>query len=167
MTASATAILNREPAASSPLPMAAVTTAVVAWGFGAILVKVMSIDGISLSFYRLWLGSLLMLAVVAVTRTRVTAAGLRSALPGGVVFGVNVVLFFSAVNHTTIANANLISALQPALVLVVAAPSSARRSAYARSPGPLSRSSASPSSSSAPPAPPSGPPPATPWRSAP
>ena len=51
-------------------PMAAVTTAVVAWGFGAILVKVMSIDGISLSFYRFWFGTLLMLAVVVATRTR-------------------------------------------------------------------------------------------------
>lgn len=104
------------------MPMAAVTTAVVAWGFGAILVKVMSIDGISLSFYRLWLGTLLMLAVCGATRTRLTLTGLRQAVPGGAVFGVNVVLFFSAVNHTTIANANLISALQPALVLVVAGP---------------------------------------------
>ena len=102
--------------------MLAVATAIAAWGFGAILVKVMSIDGISLSFYRLWFGSLLMLAIVLVTRTPVSVHAMRRAIPGGLVFGVNVVLFFSAVNHTTIANANLISALQPALVLVVAGP---------------------------------------------
>ena len=121
-TASAASILRRDHAEASALPMGAVTTAVVAWGFGAILVKVMSIDGISLSFYRLWFGTLLMLAVCAGMRMRLTLAGLRSAVPGGIVFGVNVVLFFSAVNHTTIANANLISALQPALVLAVAGP---------------------------------------------
>ena len=107
---------------ASPLPTLAVAIAIFAWGFGAILVRVMSIDGISLAFYRLWFGFLLMAAVVAVSGQPVSLAALRSAIPGGIVFGVNVALFFSAVNHTTIANANLISALQPALVLVIAGP---------------------------------------------
>jgi drug/metabolite transporter (DMT)-like permease len=113
---------SHDAVATSPLPFLAVVAAVVSWGFGAILVKVMSIDGVSLAFYRLWLGFGLMILVVSVRRRRPTLEALRFAAPGGILFGVNVALFFSAVNHTTIANANLISALQPAIVLLFAGP---------------------------------------------
>ena len=111
-----------DPVATSPLPFLAVVAAVVSWGFGAILVKVMSIDGISIAFYRLWLGLGLMIVIVALRRRRPTFEALRLAVPSGLFFGVNVALFFSAVNHTTVANVNLISALQPAIVLLFAGP---------------------------------------------
>src|SRR5205085_224072 len=47
---------------------------------------------------------------------------LWAALPGGVAFSADITLFFTAVKHTTVANATMISALQPALVLFVAGP---------------------------------------------
>ena len=47
---------------------------------------------------------------------------LWAALPAGVAFGADIGLFFTAVKHTTVANATMISALQPALVLFVAGP---------------------------------------------
>lgn len=105
-----------------PLPTLLVAAAVMSWGFGGVLVKLMSISGLSLAFYRLWFGFLVMLAVVAVARRPLTLDVMRRAAPAGVLFGINVVLFFSAVRLTTVASANLIGALQPAIVLLVAGP---------------------------------------------
>lgn len=109
-------------AGHSPFPMLAVAAAVSSWGFGGVLVKLMSISGLSLAFYRLWLGFVLMLVISTLARKRVTLDVLRRAAPAGLLFGVNVAFFFSAVRLTTVANANLISALQPAIVLVAAGP---------------------------------------------
>jgi drug/metabolite transporter (DMT)-like permease len=47
---------------------------------------------------------------------------LWAALPAGIAFAADIGLFFTAVKHTTVANATMISALQPALVLFVAGP---------------------------------------------
>jgi drug/metabolite transporter (DMT)-like permease len=104
------------------VPTLAAAAAVMSWGLGGVLVKLMSISGLSLAFYRLWFGFLVMLAVVAVARRPITLDAMRRSAPAGVLFGINVVLFFSAVRMTTVANANLIGALQPAIVLVVAGP---------------------------------------------
>ena len=104
------------------IPALVVALAVMSWGFGGVLVKLMSISGLSLAFYRLWFGFLLMLAIVVVARRLPTLSDVRRAAPAGLLFGVNVALFFSAVRLTTVANANLIGALQPAIVLMVAGP---------------------------------------------
>jgi drug/metabolite transporter (DMT)-like permease len=103
-------------------PTLVVAGAVMSWGLGGVLVKLMSIGGLSLAFYRLWFGFLLMLAIVVVARRLPTLADVRRAAPAGVLFGVNVAFFFTAVRLTTVANANLIGALQPAIVLMVAGP---------------------------------------------
>ena len=105
-----------------PVPTIAAAMAVMSWGLGGVLVKLMSISGLSLAFYRLWFGFLLMLAVVVLARRPMTLDIVRRAAPAGMLFGINVVFFFSAVRMTTVANANLIGALQPAIVLVVAGP---------------------------------------------
>jgi drug/metabolite transporter (DMT)-like permease len=96
--------------------------AVVAWGFGGILVKQVPVDGLTVSFYRLWLGTGVMAVLLAVARHRPTLREMALSAPAGAIFGVNMVLGFTAVKVTTVANATLIGALQPALVLVVAGP---------------------------------------------
>jgi drug/metabolite transporter (DMT)-like permease len=107
---------------TSPIPVLAVALAVAAWGFGSILVKLVSFDGVLVSFYRLWLGFAVMFVFLYVTNARLTLASLREALPAGLLFGVNVAMYFSAVKLTSVANATLISALQPGIVLLVAGP---------------------------------------------
>lgn len=104
------------------LPMFAVTTAVCAWGLGNVWVKLADVEGLALAFYRLWLASAVLVAVLAVSGGRLRTGVLTRAAPAGVLFGVNVAMFFSALKLTSVANANLITALQPALVLVVAGP---------------------------------------------
>ncbi len=110
------------PIAGDRLPMLAVAAAVTWWGLGNVLVKLVSLDGIVLSLYRLWMAVLVMALVMAYARVPLTLRGFRDALPGGVLFGVNVAMFFSALKLTSVANVTLIQALQPAIVLVIAGP---------------------------------------------
>ncbi len=106
----------------SRLPVAAVAAAVTAWGCGNVLVKLDSFDGIVLALYRLWVAVALMFVLTSLAGIRPTLRDLREAVPGGVLFGVNIVMFFSALKLTSVADATLISALQPALVLMIAGP---------------------------------------------
>jgi drug/metabolite transporter (DMT)-like permease len=101
-------------------PVAAVAAAIVTWGFASPLVKYASLSGPAMGFYRLWLGAAVLLLVLRLGRWRVTRETLRWAAPAGVVFGGNLLLFVVSVKMTTVANATLIGALQPAIVLLVA-----------------------------------------------
>jgi drug/metabolite transporter (DMT)-like permease len=94
--------------------------AVAAWGLGGILVKQVSVDGLTVAFYRLWLGSALTVILLVVARHRPTVREFALSAPAGAIFGINMVLGFTAIKITTVANATLIGALQPALVLLVA-----------------------------------------------
>jgi drug/metabolite transporter (DMT)-like permease len=72
--------------------------------------------------HRLWLGSLILLAVLYAAGRRLTWQTIRASAPGGALLGVEISFFFSAIKHTSIADVAVISALQPALVLMVAGP---------------------------------------------
>jgi drug/metabolite transporter (DMT)-like permease len=91
----------------------------VFWGVGGALAKIVPLPGLVLGFHRLWLGAVVMTGLLLVTGGRLSPHHLRLALPGGLAFGLNIAFFFVAVKVTTVANATVISALQPALVLVV------------------------------------------------
>lgn len=104
------------------LALAAVVVVVVVWGSGAPAGKLTDAPGLVLVFWRLWLAVPLMLAAAAISRRPVTLATLRRALPGGALFGLHLVLFFSALRETSVAVVTVVSALQPALVLLVAGP---------------------------------------------
>ena len=101
-------------------PIAAVGAAVVTWGFVSPLVKYASLNGPAMSFYRLWIGVIVLFVAMRLARFRISRETLRWAVPAGVVFGGNMLLFVVSVKMTTVANATLIGALQPAIVLLVA-----------------------------------------------
>jgi drug/metabolite transporter (DMT)-like permease len=101
------------------LSTTAAVVAVVSWGVGPVVVKGTDLDGLAVAFYRLTFGALGMMAVLYGTGRRLTWQLLRAAVPGGIAFGADIVLFFVAVKQTTVADAVIISALQPALVLLV------------------------------------------------
>jgi drug/metabolite transporter (DMT)-like permease len=105
------------------LGLLAAIAAVVVWGVSAIAIKqVDDLSGLGLACYRIWLGALLVTAVFLATGGRLSWQLLRRSLPGGLAFTLDLVLFFVAVQETSIANATIIGALQPVLVLAVAAP---------------------------------------------
>jgi drug/metabolite transporter (DMT)-like permease len=73
-----------------------------------------------MGFYRLSIGAVVLLLAMRLGRLSLSRETLRWAVPAGVVFGGNLLLFVVSVKMTTVANATLIGALQPAIVLLVA-----------------------------------------------
>ena len=114
------ATAQQTTARHATLGTAAAVVAMVSWGFGPVLIRLTAMPGLTLAVYRLWLGFLLMVPLWAAARRPLSWRVLRQSLPAGVMFGSNAALFFSAVKLTSVANATLIGALQPALVLLVA-----------------------------------------------
>jgi drug/metabolite transporter (DMT)-like permease len=99
----------------------AACASVVVWGASSVLIK--QVDGVSgpaLSFHRLWIGALLTGTAFLLSGGRYSRRLLLLSLPGGAAFGLDIVLFFSAIKETSIANATIIGALQPLLVLAIA-----------------------------------------------
>jgi len=107
---------------SSRLGASAVLTAVLVWAFTNTLIKLSSQPALSFALYRLWLGAATLFVLLALAGRRLTRPVVRASAPGGALLGVEIAFFFSAVKHTSIADVTVISALQPALVLLVAGP---------------------------------------------
>jgi drug/metabolite transporter (DMT)-like permease len=100
--------------------LAAVIVGTVAWGSTGIFVKEIRLAALPLTFCRLWLGVVLLGALLLARRRPLSLAALwRSVLPG-LFLAADIALFFSALKLTSVAVATVIGALQPALVLVVA-----------------------------------------------
>jgi drug/metabolite transporter (DMT)-like permease len=99
--------------------MAAAVLAVVVWGMGSVIVKLVDTGALVFAFYRLWLAVAFLATILLVTRRRLTWTGLRTSGLGGMLFGLHIVLFFSAVQRTSVADVTLIGALQPILLLAV------------------------------------------------
>jgi drug/metabolite transporter (DMT)-like permease len=103
------------------LGLLAATCAVVVWGASSVAIKqVEGLNGLGLACYRIWLGALLVTVGFLATGGRVSRRLLRLSFWGGITFTADLVLFFCAVQETSIANATVIGALQPLLVLAVA-----------------------------------------------
>jgi len=98
-------------------------SAVVVWGATSVAIKqVEGLSGLAVATYRIWLGALVVTIVFLLSGGRITKRLLWQSLPGGITFTADLVLFFCAVQITSVANATIIGALQPVLVLAVAAP---------------------------------------------
>jgi drug/metabolite transporter (DMT)-like permease len=100
--------------------LVAAAAGAAAWGFTGIFVKLAAVSPLVLSMYRLWLGALLMGLLLAARGRRITWRLLRQSIPAGVLFCLDITLFFAALRYTSVAVASVIGALQPALVLIVA-----------------------------------------------
>ncbi len=98
----------------------AVLSASVFWSFGGVLGKSTGASGVVLSFWRLWIASAVLLAVAAIMRRWPSLADLRASFVAGVLFGLNLCVFFITLHYTTIAVALIIGALSPVIALPVA-----------------------------------------------
>ena len=102
------------------LPLAAVCLVVFVWSFGPLFVRATSVSSLTFAFFRLWIAVPVMWVAAYASGGRPSMALLRRALPGGVLFGISMVLGFLAYRATSIANATLIPSLTPAVILVLA-----------------------------------------------
>jgi drug/metabolite transporter (DMT)-like permease len=111
--------------ASEPRPaagLAAAGMAVTLWGTTSVLIK--QVDGITplaVACYRVWLGAAMVTIVHLARGGGISLRLLRQCFLGGLAFAADLILFFYAVNHTSVANASVIGALQPVLVVLVSA----------------------------------------------
>ncbi len=96
--------------------------AAVGWGFGAIFARLASAPGLVLTFYRMWLGAALLSIIVYASGRRLTRSTMRSSWLGGLFLAADMAMFFSAIKLTSVLDATVISAVQPALVLIAARP---------------------------------------------
>ena len=103
-----------------PIGVIAVAIPVVGFALANLIVKIVPVPALTFAFWRLWLGSAAMLAIVAIARRPITRDVLRAGVPAGLLFGLNIMLFFAALKETTVADVLVISALQPALTVLVA-----------------------------------------------
>lgn len=94
----------------------------MAWSASGVIAKGLSMDGLAIVLYRMWMYSVLVIAILVLRGGRLSWATMKVSAPGGIGFGFDLVLFFSAVKMTTMANATVIGALQPILLLALAGP---------------------------------------------
>ena len=124
-TSSASAAAGGSPA-SPPVPVrtlgyGAAVAALLFWGGQAVIAKGVDLDPLPMVFYRIWLAVVWSIAFLYLIGGRLNLAVLVRCLLGGVAFGLDLVLFFTALKLTTVANATVIASVQPVL-LVFAAP---------------------------------------------
>jgi drug/metabolite transporter (DMT)-like permease len=93
--------------------------AVFAWGFGPLLVRGIDASAPTIVFWRLWLATPVMVAVAYLSGGRLSRPLLKIVFVPGVLFGTSMIVGFAAFQTTSIANATLIGALQPALMLFI------------------------------------------------
>lgn len=103
------------------LAIAADLFAATLWGFTGIIVIYAKTAPFVLNFYRLWISVALMLATLLMRHRRLRWRVLARAAPSGILLCVNLTCYVFAFRLTSIANASVIGALQPALVLILAA----------------------------------------------
>lgn len=115
--------MRTESSSSRPgAPLAAATTAVVIWGFAPVFVETIGATGLVTATYRMVLGAPVMWAINRLMGGRVTRDILKVAAPAGVLFVADIILGFSAFEHTSLAIASIIGSLFPAVVLLVSGP---------------------------------------------
>lgn len=100
----------------------ALSIAMLAWGITGVAAKAVDMGGMALAAYRSSVGAVALVSMVYLSGRRLTWAKVWVGIPGGIFLGLDLILFFSAVKLTTVANATVIGALQPALVILISAP---------------------------------------------
>lgn len=102
------------------LAILAVSAATFAWGWPGVLIKLTSLSALAFAMIRLWMGVLAYFGVLFVLRRRLSWTTFRACALGGVFFGLDISLSFSAYKATTIVDATIIGALSPIFILLVA-----------------------------------------------
>ena len=103
------------------LPVLASLVAVTAWGFGPLSVRGISASAPTIAFYRFAVAVPVFWLIAHFTGGRVDRRLLRAALAPGLCFGASFITSFESFQRTSIANATLIGALTPVVIMPIAA----------------------------------------------
>jgi len=98
-------------------PVILAVGATVLWSVGNLMAAASDLPGPQLAFWRITFGALLYQAVFRFRGGRMSVPTLRTAALGGLAFGLSSILFFTALQTTSVASVTIIIALQPVLIL--------------------------------------------------
>jgi drug/metabolite transporter (DMT)-like permease len=99
------------------LGVLAVIGLVAAFSLSSTLVKRAESPGVLVAFWRMAVVSVLWNAVLWSSGRRVTLADVRRVYVPGILFGLNLAIFFAGATHNSVANAALIGSLAPFLIV--------------------------------------------------
>jgi drug/metabolite transporter (DMT)-like permease len=100
----------------------AVALVVLLWGIGPLFVRAVDASALTIAAARNWLAVPVALLIAWLAKSPVTWRTLRVALAGGLTFAVAQTLAFASFHETSLANAALISAMSPLVIVIVAVP---------------------------------------------
>ena len=103
------------------LGIAAVSLTTLIWGLVPLILKRIEMPTIAFASYRLWMGVLVYAVIFAATGRRPSWRTLKTCALGGVFFGADIFLSFTAFRLTSVANATIIGALAPVFIMLGAA----------------------------------------------
>lgn len=103
------------------LPQLAAMAAIVAWSFGPLFVRGIDADVSTIVLWRILVALPFAIGVAYLTGGRLSWSLLWQATPTGICFALSIIFGFASFQETSIVNATLIPALQPVLILLVAA----------------------------------------------
>lgn len=110
--------MSGRPREPREVAISAVLIGVVGWGVGPLLVRGMSVSGVTVSFYRMWLAVPVMVLLARVLGERLTWRTLKLCVVPGVLFAFSMMFGFQSMRTTSIANATLIGQLSPAIMIL-------------------------------------------------
>ena len=99
---------------------ASAAVAVCCWSVGNVIVAGFDLPGLQIGFWRLFLGAAVYTTFLYAGGRRITWVTARLVALPAVTIALEIAVFFVAIQHTSLANATTIGALQPILLMVVA-----------------------------------------------
>ena len=92
--------------------------AMTMWSAGNIMVRSIDMPGVQIAFWRITLSAVVYTLFLRIRGRTITVSEFRESAPAAIAISVEIAIFFVAIQHTTVANATIIGALQPILLLV-------------------------------------------------
>jgi drug/metabolite transporter (DMT)-like permease len=100
----------------------AVSVVVLLWGMGPLFVRAVDASALTIATTRNWIAVPVVLLIARLAKASITWYSLRAALLGGLLFAVAQTLGFASFHETSLANAAIIGAMSPLLIVIVAVP---------------------------------------------
>ena len=98
----------------------AVIAGVTCWSLGNLIVRDTTLDGPQAALWRYVIGAVLYSSLYRATTGRLQLSQAMVAAPAAVAIAIEIALFFTAIQRTTVANVTVIAALLPLLLMGVA-----------------------------------------------
>lgn len=95
---------------------------VFVWGVGPLFVRAVDASALTIAVARNWIAVPVALLIAWLAKAPLTWRWLRFAIPGGLTFAVAQTLGFASFHETSLANAAIIGAISPLVIVIVAVP---------------------------------------------